>query len=44
MSGKQITCWRERIILPSIRFSTNVEIDLGDDDGSIDINVQRRAD
>jgi hypothetical protein len=43
MKGKQITQWRERIILEPIPFSEDVDIDL-DDDGDIDIDIQRKAD
>jgi hypothetical protein len=43
MKGKQITEWRERIILEPVPFSDNVEIDI-DDDGDIDIDIRRKAD
>jgi len=44
MSGQQITSWRERIILEPVPFSSDVEIDLYDeDDGGIDIDVTRKV-
>ncbi len=45
MEGKQITVWRERVILPPFDFSTTVEIDFTndpEDDLAIDIDVPRR--
>lgn len=45
MEGKQITAWRERIILPPFDFATDVEIDFTtdpEDDLAIDIDVPRR--
>lgn len=45
MNGKQVTGWRERIVLDPISFSTDVDFD-GDDEDDIDTNVDvaRRAD
>lgn len=45
MSGKQVTGWRERIILEPVPFSTDIEIDIDiydHDDGDIDVDVSRR--
>lgn len=42
MSGKQVTGWRERILLEPVPFSTDLEIDFDDeDDGDIDVDVSR---
>jgi hypothetical protein len=45
MNGRQVTGWRERIILEAVPFSTELEIDINiedDDDGDIDVDVSRR--
>ena len=45
MEGKQITAWRERIILAPFDFATHVEINFTndrEDDLAIDIDVPRR--
>ncbi len=45
MTGKQVTGWRDRIMLDPMPFSADLEIDVdGDDAGEIDIDVSRRAD
>jgi hypothetical protein len=45
MSGKQVTGWRERILLVAVPFSSDVEIPIDDeDDIDIDVDVSRRAD
>jgi hypothetical protein len=45
MSGKQITAWRERIIIAPIAFSSEVEISFEDEDEEqIEIDVSRKAD
>ena len=43
MSGKQITAWAERLILPPIEFSSEVEIEDVEPDVPIDIDVSRRT-
>ncbi len=45
MTGANITAWRERILLPAVEFSTDVEISIDDQpDEAIDIDVRRKAD
>lgn len=45
MRGKQITAWRERIIIGAVPFAADLEIALGlDDDAPIDIDIARKAD
>jgi hypothetical protein len=45
MTGAHITAWRERILLPPVEFSTDVEIAIDNEpDEAIDIDVQRKAD
>jgi len=46
MTGKQISQWRERLILAPVPFDGTVEtpIDFDDKDVEIDIDISRRAD
>lgn len=44
MRGKQVTGWRERILLEPVPFSTDINFDDDEDDGDIDVDVTRRAD
>jgi hypothetical protein len=44
MKGKQITAWRERLILDPVPFTGEIEITIDEDDDPIDIDVVRRAD
>jgi hypothetical protein len=45
MSGKQVTGWRERILLMPVPFASDVEIDIHDeDDADINVDVSRRPD
>jgi hypothetical protein len=43
MEGKQVTGWRQRILLEPVPFSLNLEFPLDDDADDIDIDVSRRA-
>jgi hypothetical protein len=43
MSGKQITAWSERLIIPPLVFSSEIEIEDLEADVPIEIDVSRRA-
>lgn len=44
MMGKQVTAWRERILLKPVEFATELDLDIEDEpDDDIDVDITRRA-